>query len=343
MALNPSSSEPTSGSDSDTAVDSDEDAPGERSDLFDTSSDITELDQSEFSAYFEERNNRLFHSHGNSPYPLPVDTYEQQRLNIQHALLRWLTGTHCRGPVRRVLSQVGLRTRVLDLCTGTGQWVLDMAHDYPHVRFDGIDIVPIATRTPPDNVYFEMADVNMPLRYNTRTFDLVHARSISMAVHDYPRVVDEVARILRPGGLFVACEWGRSAAMADNLDPAQHAPATFLFYQIVNETLRSRGIMPLAQRLESFIEASGQFERIRPRMYMMPVGSWNDTPGLQELGKRFRIVLVWYAHSMALMMIEAGRDPSLVNFVVGGFVHELFTVSGLICKYFTVSAIKASD
>ncbi len=42
--------------------------------------------------------------------------------------------------------------------------------------------VPIATRHPPDNVRFEMADVNEPFRYNNGTFDLVHARSISMAV-----------------------------------------------------------------------------------------------------------------------------------------------------------------
>ena len=43
-------------------------------------------------------------------------------------------------------------------------------------------LVPIATRSPPDNVQFEMADINEPLRYNNGTFDLVHARSISMAV-----------------------------------------------------------------------------------------------------------------------------------------------------------------
>ena len=43
-------------------------------------------------------------------------------------------------------------------------------------------LVPIATRHPPDNVFFEMADVNAALRYRNNLFDLVHARSISMAV-----------------------------------------------------------------------------------------------------------------------------------------------------------------
>lgn len=80
-----------------------------------------------------------------------------QRVNGQHDLLYQLLGRHYRGPVRRVLRG---RRRVLDLCTGTGRWcvetfltllfcawsqsdvlrVLDMAHDFPNVRFDGIDI-----------------------------------------------------------------------------------------------------------------------------------------------------------------------------------------------------------
>lgn len=43
------------------------------------SSCITQVDPDEFERYFSERDNRLFHSHGSSePYPLPVDTPEQE-------------------------------------------------------------------------------------------------------------------------------------------------------------------------------------------------------------------------------------------------------------------------
>ena len=44
----------------------------------DASSEITELDPTDFAGYFRERDGRLFHSHGNSPYPLPVDAPEQE-------------------------------------------------------------------------------------------------------------------------------------------------------------------------------------------------------------------------------------------------------------------------
>jgi hypothetical protein len=39
---------------------------------------LTELDRDEFPSHFIERDGRLFHSHENSLYPLPIDTPEQQ-------------------------------------------------------------------------------------------------------------------------------------------------------------------------------------------------------------------------------------------------------------------------
>lgn len=43
----------------------------------DTSSILTELGADEFPGHFREHGGRLFHSHGNLPYPLPVDGAEQ--------------------------------------------------------------------------------------------------------------------------------------------------------------------------------------------------------------------------------------------------------------------------
>lgn len=106
----------------------------------DTSSVLTELGADEFPGHFREHGGRLFHSHGNLPYPLPVDGEEQavcrhpfsyqsystsfcQRLNAQHRILRDLLGSHVVGPVAEALAyESGRQKRVLDLCTGTGRW-----------------------------------------------------------------------------------------------------------------------------------------------------------------------------------------------------------------------------
>lgn len=45
-------------------------------------------------------------------------------------------------------------------------------------------LAPIATRYPPPMVQFEIHDVNSKFRWHDGTFDLVHARSVSMAVSD---------------------------------------------------------------------------------------------------------------------------------------------------------------
>lgn len=163
----------------------------------------------------------------------------------------------------------------------------------------------------------------------------------SEQVYDYAAVVDQVARVLRPGGLFLACEWGHTAAMAGDLDPQVHAPRTCAFYQAVNDTLESRGIPPIAQYVADYIGDSGHFERIRPRVHEMPVGDWHRNPQLRQLGANFRGVLEMYAASMSIVMLESGRYHCMeVESLVEGFMQEMHTVPGLVCEYYTVRARK---
>jgi hypothetical protein len=51
---------------------------------------LYELAAEDFPSFFAERNGRLFHAHLTSPYPLPVDTPEQQ-VNY----IRYRTGCFC--------------------------------------------------------------------------------------------------------------------------------------------------------------------------------------------------------------------------------------------------------
>ena len=84
-----------------------------------------------------------------------------QRMNVQHDLLKELLGGNYVGPVRDLLARRPLQRqiKVLDLCTGTGKWyvtprifillanrrwhlrrVVEMAEEFPHVKFNGLDI-----------------------------------------------------------------------------------------------------------------------------------------------------------------------------------------------------------
>ncbi|TFK36112.1 S-adenosyl-L-methionine-dependent methyltransferase [Crucibulum laeve] len=302
---------------------------------------LVELGAEDFPTYFLERDGRLFPSNESSPYPLPIDTPEQERANVQHGILHRLIGANYIGPVREILAlEPGRQKLVVDLCTGTGKWVIDMAREFPHVQFRGLDIVPIATRYPPPNVRFEIHDVNTPLRWADNSVDFIHARSISMAVRDYPVVLREVARVLRPGGLFFSGEWGRYAAFHSvfGLDPAIRAPASFHFYEALTNALRNcRGIEPIAQFIPGFLSTSGLFTQIFGQHFAMPIGPWHDDPQYKSIGKAFRAAHRRYADSVSSLLTEAGEDAGQI---VAEYVDELRRVPGLVSLYHTVHARK---
>ncbi|KAH9915971.1 S-adenosyl-L-methionine-dependent methyltransferase [Epithele typhae] len=292
--------------------------------------DVVEVPANEIPGYFLERGGRLFHSYGNCPYPLPVDADEQQRQKGLHELVRRLVG----GPVVQLVHQLlafapGEQPRVLDLGTGTGQWTLDMAQRFPHARFYGVDIVPIATRYPPANVMFEIHDITQRSRYATASIDLVHARSVTLAVRHYDALVAEAARVLRPGGLFISAEWARSPTLADDGDLAARAPRTHAFVAAVNEALRARGLHTLAHAIPGVLQDSRRFADVGREHCTVPVGDWHPDPAQRELGRRYRELAAEYARGMREMLAQ-GRFAARVDELVQGYIEEMWTVDGMV-------------
>ena len=152
-------------------------------------------------------------------------------------------------------------------------------------------------------------------------------------------MVNEVSRILRPGGLFLAGEWGRCAAMEGSLDPEILTPHACGFYNAVSE---NRGLTPIASYLQDLIESSDCFSLVEAKRFTIPVGTWPSDPRMQDLGGQCRNYLVSYANSMRVMMVQAGRDAEEVGQLVDGYVNEMFTVPGMICYFYTVQANRSS-
>jgi len=146
-------------------------------------------------------------------------------MNTQHDLLKGLLYGNYVRPVGDHLARRSLQRqiKVLDLCTGTGKWyvtpytfilwpncrcnlrrVVEMAEEFPHVKFNGLDIgvwvwrhsiitdtegpdaAPISTRSPPENVIFEVHDVTTRTRFPDSSFDFVHARHCSLLPVCFP-------------------------------------------------------------------------------------------------------------------------------------------------------------
>jgi ubiquinone/menaquinone biosynthesis C-methylase UbiE len=107
------------------------------------------------------------------------------------------------------LSQV---ERVIDLACGPGGWALEVAYSYSDIEVVGVDIsermiaygnaqAQVQSRK---NVRFQTANILEPLPFPDASFNLVNARLIVgfMKAQDWPRLLSECFRILRPGGIL---------------------------------------------------------------------------------------------------------------------------------------------
>jgi len=102
--------------------------------------------------------------------------------------------------------------RIIDLACGPGGWVLEVAYIYSDVEVVGVDIsermvsyanaqAQVQLRR---NVHFQVGNILEQLPFPDASFDLVNARLIVgfMKAPDWPRLLSECIRILRPGGIL---------------------------------------------------------------------------------------------------------------------------------------------
>src|SRR5437016_4183503 len=114
-----------------------------------------------------------------SPYIVPWNMEEVNRLDFQHHLLRQALSGNYRAPIKR-------SKNILDVGCGTGRWAQEMAQTFPDANVIGLDIFdPPAeanTSTKPSNYQFVMADVLKGLPFSSYQFDFIHQRSLGCAI-----------------------------------------------------------------------------------------------------------------------------------------------------------------
>ncbi|RDB21118.1 Secondary metabolism regulator LAE1 [Hypsizygus marmoreus] len=266
----------------------------------------------------------------NSRYMLPVDQDEVKRSELHHRLLQFVfNGRNYIGPVKEAL-QFGQRRRVLDLGTGGGFWAISMADDFPRAEVIGIDLAPIQPRTVPPNCTFELCDLDQgSIPYPDSHFDFIHARSMHTGIHDYPRFLQEIGRLLRPGGLFLLVE-PDLIPIADGKPATQHPHGTgprgwFTLWETYRACLKIQGIdVTVPQRLAELLAEAGVFERIVLQDGNIPVGFWPDDPHLLTAGQ-----LQWMDYELFLpalkpLFLSSGIAEAKVNRIIADAQQDLY-------------------
>jgi SAM-dependent methyltransferase len=198
----------------------------------------------------------------NSSYILDVENAaEMARLSKQHRFVTDYGG----GLLPEDLPLAGVHS-VLDVGCGPGGWVHDFAAAHPALQVTGIDISPkmveyaglqAAEKGLTNAKFFEM-DVRRPLDFPDQTFDLIHQRLLGwfMPPEIWPGLMEEYARVLRPGGIINL----REGEFGQTNSSANESISRFLMQALKRSGLgfspdgRQTGITP---RLSRFLREVG--------------------------------------------------------------------------------------
>ncbi|KAH6893783.1 S-adenosyl-L-methionine-dependent methyltransferase [Coprinopsis sp. MPI-PUGE-AT-0042] len=296
--------------------------------------DSIELTDDDFPRYYAVISGRLYHTDLSAPYPLPVDGPELNHYKACHNILKRHLGD--------ILAPSSTeQKRVLDICNGDGKWVIEMCEEFPHIQFEGLNLVPNSTRYPPDNAHFVLDDANRDLDYADGSFHLVHARDTSMAIANHRFLIQEVARVLKPGGMFLSVEWDRRPSF-----PAgtwRHleidAPASIRFHQTLDQALHTGvGVHPSPRQCSALVASLQYFANVETRSLtvpIIPIGGSHENSQLALIGGWVRSTQVKLARACKhLLLLHTHLSPAEVETLTEDYVRELRSVCSLVATFY---------
>ncbi|KAL9552153.1 hypothetical protein MBANPS3_003909 [Mucor bainieri] len=192
---------------------------------------------------------RTFHHVANSAYWFPNDDEEMDRLIGQHFALKTLFGGNISNIILKNIDMEKGDAVVLDLGCGPGTWLMDVATEYPSSQFIGVDMCDVfPNNIRPPNVSFQVGNALERLPFSDNTFDFVNIRLFIIALkgEEWPVVIQEAYRILKPGGYLQIVECGMLERGNDFVKYAG---------KIFKEVIESRGQEAyIAFKLQSLLE-----------------------------------------------------------------------------------------
>lgn len=234
---------------------------------------------------------------------------EGERLVKQHLLLKASAGNRL---LEDGVSLPAQPTRVLDLGTGSGSWLLDIAESLPRsVELLGLDVsadhFPEASKLPP-NVRLEIHDALDPLPDDLLgTFDLVNVRLLALGLQSaqYGVVAKNVYDALRPGGWF---QW-MEIVIVNECEESKQTPCLREIILSCEHSFPAMGKnQAAAEQIPQCLEEVG-FEEIHHRRFYYYYDSPAET--VQGMKKVFSENFKLPGMSILSASLKLGGNPAL--------------------------------
>ncbi|CAA7264772.1 unnamed protein product [Cyclocybe aegerita] len=294
---------------------------------------VVSITDSMQSLYRQEHGRNL--NNYSNVYHLPADEEELDRLDKQHTMfVDMMGGKYVPGMEAVMADDVPGETKAcLDLGCGSGSWIMDVARDFPRCNAVAVDLVPMQSTSMPPNLRSEVDDINLGLEHFYGDFNVVHARLISSGIKDYHLLVDQISRVLRPGGLIDISEFDFHMYDKDHrrIELGTHEigpPWWARWMTFLNVAIRTKGgDVDAATHLYDWVSSNPLFEGAVYREFWLPVvpgpREANETEFQRRFYTKLREDVTSFVRSGRPLLLGSGLSEDLVDDLEKNAMAEL--------------------
>lgn len=193
-----------------------------------------------------------------------------------------------------------------------------MAARYPGASIIGLDIAPIQAKLVPENVRFEIADVETPWNIDPESVDFIQVRALAGMIRDWPALTAQAFEKLKPGGFLEITDIrGKVLDFDRKFGEDEITPNLTKLFQQMAAGIGT--IFDPAPRIPGWLHDEG-FEKVAQQTEIIPLGRWPRDKKLRAREKlATAMVLPWLRRYTS--SIQWGRPRASRFLPLGACTH----------------------